>query len=367
VDGFKFGVSGTIIVMNRKNIIAVSIIVFVFAVAFVVYYLKLEGYLQYNKKSIDVGTVENYFNNADIEGAIVGAENLVLNDPDNIEALLALAIAYAEKGSVFFEENLYGEKAIQTAKQVLLKDPNNSEAYRVIGYANEIMGKYDEARINYDKAISLDPKNSQAYSNKGHSYDLQGDLKNAELWYDKALAVNPKDEHALLNKARVLLRNLSFDESKSVLGNLFSSSNNKRMLAEGYQILAFIELNKKDRDTDASYDAIEKSLSYDSSMPQAWVFLGFLDLITLFDNETEGDMIASIQDIKSFANKALAINKNHAAAYYLLSQMALVEGDSVSEDRYRKLAIEAVPLDITLGKLEKEALLEELQAEFSKI
>jgi hypothetical protein len=160
-----------------------------------------------------------------------------------------------------------------------------------------------------------------------------------------------------------LVKELKPDESRKVLATLFGSSKNKRMLAEGYQLLAFIEMNTEgDGYYDAAYDALDMSLSYDQTIPQVWVTLGLLDLKTLLLSETEEEMLSSIDDMKQYAQKALAINKDQASAYYLLSQVAVVEQNRIEEDNYRKLAIEAVPRDITLGDTEKKALLSALNA-----
>ena len=42
------------------------------------------------------------------------------------------------------------------AQQVLALDPNNSEAWRIIGYANEIMQQFVAARDAYAIAVQFD-------------------------------------------------------------------------------------------------------------------------------------------------------------------------------------------------------------------
>ena len=249
-----------------KIIIIILFVITIVCVA-VIYFFQDYWAVQYQKltkqqeDAVALMSVGASYDDGDIDRAIAGAELLVSQNNADIEALLLLATTYAQKGSVTFNEDEYATKAIEAANRVLaLKSDNNkynSEAYRIIGYSNEIMGKYSDARLNYDGAIKLDALNSQAYSNKGHSYDLEGDLENAAIWYDKALAVDRANEHALLNKARLLVRGLKFDESKAALNVLFTVSQNKRMLAEGYQLLGFIEMNTDgDGYYDEAYDAL---------------------------------------------------------------------------------------------------------------
>ena len=239
---------------------------------------------------------------------------------------------------------------------MLAIDPNNSEAYRIIGYANEIMQKYDEARKNYDKAIALDPKNSQALSNKGHSYDLQGDLKNAEVWYDKALAINPNDEHALLNKARVLARLGKSEEALDILDLILDTGLNKRFLAEADQLYAFVLINQKEADYEGAEEAIKESLSYDSGVPQSWVMLAMIKLHNTINLATQDELDAAIIEINDALEKALKINPNQASAYYIASKAAMIGGDKAKAATARQKALDAIPRDITLGAAEKEDL-----------
>src|SRR3989344_1977860 len=296
------------------------------------------------------------YDSGNLDAAIFKSEAAIAQNNADIGALLLLATAYAEKGSVSFNEDNYGQKAIDTANKVLAIDPNNSEAYRIIGYANEIMQKYDEARKNYDKAIELDPKKSQTLSNKGNSYDLQGDMKNAEIWYDKALAINPNDEHALLKKARVLARLGKSEEALDILDSIFDTGANKRFLAEADQLYAFVLINQKEADYEGAEEAIKESLSYDSGVPQSWVMLAMIKLHNTINLATQDELDAAITEINDALEKALEINPDRASAYYIASKAATIVGDEAKAAIARRKALDAIPLDITLGAAEKEDL-----------
>jgi cytochrome c-type biogenesis protein CcmH/NrfG len=107
------------------------------------------------------------FNQNDFATAIADSDTLLASDHNNIDALLAKAITLAQKGSIEFKEAEYGTQAIVVAQQALAIDPKNSEAWRIIGYANEIQQKYDEAHTAYAKSIALNPKNVAAISDDG--------------------------------------------------------------------------------------------------------------------------------------------------------------------------------------------------------
>lgn len=298
----------------------------------------------------------------DIDAAIAKSEAMVSSNQTDVGALLLLAASYAEKGSISFSEENYGQRAIDTANKALAIDPNNSEAYRIIGYANEIMERYDEARRNYDKAIALDPKNSQAMSNKGHSYDLQGDLQNAGAWYDKALAINPNDEHALLNKARILARQDKSEEALDILDYMLDVVKNTRFLAEADQLYAFVLINQKEPDYEGAEEAITESLSYDDGVPQSWVMLAMIKLHNTINLATKSELDAALNEVDAAIEKALAINPNQASAYYIASKVAATRGDAAKAETLRKKALQTIPLDITLGAAEKADFIATIEA-----
>lgn len=305
------------------------------------------------------------FNSGNLDQAISDSLKLIAKNNKDALALLSLATTYAQKGSLTFNEEEYAQKAIETANKVLaLKLDNseiNSEAYRIIGYSNEIMNKFDEARRNYDLAIKLNPKNSQAYSNKGHSYDLQGDLKSADLWYDKALAVDPNNEHALLNKGRVLVRLGKSEEAITILDKLTSLSSNSRILASAFQLKATVyTYYLKESNYKLALESVNQSLKHDATLPQAWVTRGMIGLYTLMDSQSDEEFQAKIRLIESDANKALSMNPNQSTAYYLLYMVAGVRGDIRAEVSMRQKALDTIDSDITLGAREKESLKQDL-------
>lgn len=294
------------------------------------------------------------FNKGNLDDAIRTAESVLESDPNNIQALLAIAATYAQKGSVTFKEEENAKKAIEYTDRVISLDNKNSEAYRIKGYAYEIQELYSDAHINYNKAIELDSKNYQAYSNKGHAFDLEGDIARAEEWYRKSIEINPSNDHGLLNLGRLYIRKENFDEALITLDSLLSTTPNSRMKGEAYQLIAYIKYNQED--FDGALEAINKALQFDNTMSTAWVSKAKIELGTALDMGTEEELNALIVSVKSSVDKALAINPNQAEAYLVLSDIEIITGNKSKEDEYKRIALEAIPLDITLGKKEKEAM-----------
>ena len=351
----------------KKKIIFSAIAIFLIAVGGYFTYssnllsFKKVGVASNENTSPTYDSVGNSFNSGDIDATVKVAEKFVSDKPNDANALLSLASVYAEKGSVSFSEKDFGQKAIDTANKALVISPDSSEAHRIIGYSYEIMQEYDKAIAEYNIAISLDQKNSQAYSGIGHSYDLQGDLDKAEIWYKKALAINPSNQHTLLNMSRVELRKKKYDDARVRLNNLILVTRNNRIKAEAYQLLGVLYKQSvteagDSKNYDLAIESLNQSKLFDPTVPQTYVALADVKITILRRSTSQVDFDARIADIWLDVNKAISINKNQAAAYYFGAKLALMNRDDVKFQEYVKKAQDAVPLDITLGALEKKGL-----------
>jgi len=67
-------------------------------------------------------------------------------------------------------------------------------------------GRYEEARIGFQKVLSTDPKHTQSWGNLGLCYGYLGDRQKAEEALERALELDPEYGPALSNRA--LLRSL---------------------------------------------------------------------------------------------------------------------------------------------------------------
>ncbi len=292
------------------------------------------------------------FNTNKLDDAITRAKELAENKSTMTDGLLLLATAYAQKGSVSFNEGEYSIKAIDAARKVLEIDPNNAEAYRLIGYSYEISQKYTDAQNNYLKAIELDPNLSQAYSGLGHSYNLQGDLVKAEEWYRKALSIDKNNFHALLNLARIDIKNNKPDEAEGYLQNIIKNNSNDRGNSDAYQLLSFIE-NSYRNNTVKSNEYLDKALTYDQNVPQVWVSIGMAALSDLPSANSKEEWNNGVSKAEDSVQKALAINKNQASAYLLSALLSSYLGDYKKAEEMRLKGLEVIDLDITLGQQEK--------------
>jgi tetratricopeptide (TPR) repeat protein len=113
---------------------------------------------------------EDYFNNA-------------LNlKPQSIEALYDLGMYYQETEDF--------NKAMEKYRAIIQIDPKNKFAYFNLGYIHMFYLKvFNEATKYFSKAIEADPAYVEAYYNRGYCYELMGDVQNARIDYQKSLSL----------------------------------------------------------------------------------------------------------------------------------------------------------------------------------
>jgi Tfp pilus assembly protein PilF len=73
---------------------------------------------------------------------------------------------------------------------------------------------YDDAIVEFRKAINNDPKNDNTYYALGLVYLEKDDLKNAEIELQKAIQINPKNT-LVFNKLKQIRRELNEIRTKN--------------------------------------------------------------------------------------------------------------------------------------------------------
>ncbi len=117
------------------------------------------------------------------DNAVEVFEELVAQNPEDLDSLIALALVYAEQGLKEQEQGgsqtPYIEKAFAVIEKMKQIDPEDSDIYSTEGYVYEIKPDYEKAIDSYNKAIELDAQNLSAYTGKGHTYNMMGNLRDA--------------------------------------------------------------------------------------------------------------------------------------------------------------------------------------------
>jgi len=79
----------------------------------------------------------------------------------------------------------------------------NKASYELSGYNLAKSGQYDEAIIEYTKALQLNPQGKDIYFNLGFIYDKLKQYTAAVSNYEKVLSIDPNDKEALYNLSKV--------------------------------------------------------------------------------------------------------------------------------------------------------------------
>jgi len=346
---------------NKRLTILEIVVAVVVIVAIILVYLYYSPSLNRNRVSPEVQQAYGLFNDNDLEGAIKTAEIALKEDNTNVPALLTIAAVLAQRGSVEFSESDYGKQSIETAQKVLDLDPENAEAYRIIGYANEIMQEYSKAISAYNKAIELDPKNALALSNRGHAYDLMGDLEKAKEGYQAALVVDSNLDHALLNMGRIYIREPDFNKATEVLKSIMDESENARFRAEAAQSIGTVHLYTGEFALAKEY--FENALVDDNTLAVAWVGLAASKYFLLEEDPSNEDIFSVFADLEI----ATKINPNQTTAYMMTATVLKTMGDTQSATGILEKAKEVVDMDITLGVKEKEILRAEINNDLQEL
>jgi Flp pilus assembly protein TadD len=91
---------------------------------------------------------------------------------------------------------------------------DNPDAYNNLGQRLQDAGKYEEAIVEFNKALAINPNFSAALNNVGVCYGRLKRYGDAEASFVKALEINPRDHYAMNNLAIMFLELRQFDKAR---------------------------------------------------------------------------------------------------------------------------------------------------------
>ncbi len=297
------------------------------------------------KKAVILGALDAY-NKNDFYTATKNSNRVLRGDDKNVSALLALGSVWAQRGSLEFKEKEYGEKAIAIANRVLDIDPQNAEAYRLIGYANEIQNKFNEAIKSYNKALKFSTDNAEIYNNIGHVYDLMGNTKKAKESYFTSSKLGGDTAGVHMSLGRTYVREKNISKATDEFEKALSLSNNVRVRSEILYTLGNLSIRKGNLDEARKY--MEKAVEMDSNFPLAMIGLGKVKFIQTKDMTNSSDVLKNLDESFSHMEKAALFNPNQTLAYLWMGRiLSSVGKNSEAREKFNKALI-VVEKDITL-------------------
>jgi tetratricopeptide (TPR) repeat protein len=90
------------------------------------------------------------------------------------------------------------DASINESRDLLLTDPNNLEALTNLGNDFYAKGQYDSAIVYYDRVLSIDPKNSSGLYNKGLSLYSKKDYQNSMESLRQCISLYPDNTDAIM-------------------------------------------------------------------------------------------------------------------------------------------------------------------------
>lgn len=103
------------------------------------------------------------------------------------------------KGVKFYHKKMYDDAIMEFSKAIQL-NPKFAKAYYDRGLTYYTKGLYDNAISDYSKAIELESRLEVAYFNRGVVYYKKGDYDNAIVDYSNVLKINPRKWDAYFNR-----------------------------------------------------------------------------------------------------------------------------------------------------------------------
>lgn len=171
----------------------------------------------------------NFLEIGDTTTAISSYQTAVEQDPDYFEAYIELGFIFSQKDdplalqyyknalevrpgdkNALYVKGMYEQKhemyneALATYTEATKLHPTFREAHYNLGYVHLFYLKlYSEAKRYFSDAIKVDPRYKEAYYNRGYAFELLGDINNAKIDYQNALSIDPTYDLAAKGMSRV--------------------------------------------------------------------------------------------------------------------------------------------------------------------
>lgn len=302
----------------------------------------------------DLVVIENLFNDGNLDEAIARAKSIFEDNSNDIDVLVVYATCLLQKGSITFDEEIYGKKGLVVAEKIIKLAPQSEKGYFVKGYAYEIMEEHSKAIEAYQKYLGI-KKDADILNRIGHVYDLMGDNDKAEEFYVKALELDKNSLVARMNIGRIRYGNKEYKESLGNFKVVFANAKNNLLKAEAAYMIGQVYMLSENKDLNKAEWYMDQASVIDNSYPLAWVGVGQAAFIKGVEDEST-DFISQMEKAVNSFDKAIVLNPNQTMAYLFKARLYVFTGNKdIAEEEYNK-ALDTVNRDIVLMHDDKESV-----------
>ncbi|KPA16954.1 glycosyltransferase [Candidatus Magnetomorum sp. HK-1] len=150
-----------------------------------------------------------FFRNKQLEEAIQKYKESLSIQPDCVEVLYNLSVAYLELNQP--------DKSIDWLKKVVELEPNHDQAYNNLGIACQKLGQKKRAIDYLKKAIDCNPKSIRSLYNIGNAFKNEKQFEKAVTYYQKAISIQPDFAECLNNLADVYIYMKRYDDAMKLI------------------------------------------------------------------------------------------------------------------------------------------------------
>ena len=143
---------------------------------------------------------------------------------------------HAALGESYLQSDRMG-KAIEEFNKVIAIAPS-AQSYALLGLSYQRLGRFEEAKQNFQQGLKLDAHNIGCLFNLGLIAERQGDATAADAKFQEVLRLNPSYADALLELANLRIGSKKLPEAADLLRKYVKVSRNP---ATGYYKLAMVE------------------------------------------------------------------------------------------------------------------------------
>jgi tetratricopeptide (TPR) repeat protein len=175
-------------------------------------------------------------------------EEIIKNDPTNIDALYNLGMCFTELDQP--------DKAILLLKRCVELKPDFDNAFVALGFAYERTNDSENAKKYFLEAVKIDPNNSYALRNLGGLFGKLSDLEKSIYYLEKSYRINTSDPMTVYGLGHIYKAMEEYEKADEFFRKVLAldgPENIKDLAKDGLREIAISNLKSKGFRIDAVF------------------------------------------------------------------------------------------------------------------